>query len=71
MATALYRAQNFGDGFRALFGAQIAFPMDADADRVGFQVAPSDYEHGVHCHLFGSLNFAVDLIETKVDAEPV
>ena len=41
--------------------------MDANTDRVGFQVALSDDEHGVDFHLFGALDFAVDLIGGFVD----
>jgi hypothetical protein len=35
--------------------------VDTDADGVGFHVAFSDYKHGVHFHLLGALDFAVDL----------
>ncbi len=41
--------------------------MDADAHGVGFHVAFSDHEHGVHFHLFGALDFAVDVIVALVD----
>ncbi len=41
--------------------------MNAHADRVGFHVALSDHEHGVDFHLFGALNFAVDLVAALVD----
>ena len=36
--------------------------MDADAYGIGFHVALADHEHGVDFHLFGALNFAVNLI---------
>jgi hypothetical protein len=51
--------QNFRNGFGPRFGAEIAFAVDPDADGVGFHVAFSDHEHGVHFHLFGALDFAV------------
>ena len=41
--------------------------MDADADGVGFHVAFSNHEHGVHFHLLGALDFAVDLVGAFVD----
>ncbi len=41
--------------------------MDADADGVRFHVAFSDHEHGVDFHLFGALDFAVDLVGAFVD----
>jgi len=41
--------------------------MDADADRVGFHVAVSNYKHSVHFHLFGALDFAVDVVDALVD----
>ena len=44
------------------FGAEIAFAVNADADGVGFHVAFADHEHGVHFHLLGALDFAVDLV---------
>jgi hypothetical protein len=48
--------------FAARFGAEIAFAMDADADRVGVHIALSDNEHGVDFHLLGALDFAVDAV---------
>jgi hypothetical protein len=36
--------------------------VDADTDRVGVHVALSDHEHGVDFHLFGALDFAVDVV---------
>ena len=53
--------------FGARFRAEIAFAMDADADGVGFHVAFPDYEHGVHFHLLGALDFPVDLVVALVD----
>ena len=50
-----------GDGFGARPCAEIAFAVDTDAHGVGFHVALSDYKHGVHFHLLGALDFAVDL----------
>ncbi len=50
-------SQNFGDGFGAGFGSQIAFAVDANADSVGVHVAFSDHEHTVHFHLLGALDF--------------
>ena len=41
--------------------------MDADTYRVGFHVALSDDKHGVHFHLLGALDFAVDFIGALVD----
>src|SRR5882724_5815903 len=61
------RPQDFGDGFGARFGAEIAFAVDADANGVGFHVAFSNHKHGVYFHLLGSLDFAVDLVATFVD----
>src|ERR1041384_2831855 len=61
------RLQDLCDGFGARFGAEIAFAVDADADRVGFHFAICDYEHGVHFHLLGALDFAVDLIAAFVE----
>src|SRR5258708_3034972 len=61
------RLQDFSDGFGARFGAEIAFAMDADTYGVGFHVAFSDHEHGVHFHLLGALDFAVDLVGAFVD----
>ncbi len=55
------RLQDFGDGFGARFGAEIALPVNADADGVGFHVAFSDHEHRVEFNLLGALDFAVDL----------
>ena len=55
------------DHFVARFRAEIAFAVDADADGVGFHVAFSDHEHGVDFHLFGALDFAVDLVGAFVD----
>src|SRR6266446_1689542 len=61
------RPQDFGNGFGARFGAEVAFAMDADADGISFHVAFSDYEHGVHFHLLGALDFAVDFVVAAVD----
>ncbi len=41
--------------------------MDADAHCIGFHVAFSDHEHGVDFHLFGALDFAVDLVGAVVN----
>jgi hypothetical protein len=59
--------QDLGNGFGARFGAEIAFAVDADADGVGFHVAFSNYEHGVHFHLLGALDFPVDFVGAFVD----
>ena len=44
--------------------------MDADAHCIGLHVAFSDHEHGVHFHLLGVLDLAVDLIGAVVDFGP-
>jgi hypothetical protein len=36
-------------------------------DGVGFHVRLSDHEHSVHFHLFGTLDFAVDLVCALID----
>src|SRR5205823_3157513 len=59
--------QNFGDRFSARLRAQVSFAVNANAYSIGFQVAFSDDEHGVDFHLFGPLNFAVDLVGAVVD----
>ena len=64
------RLLDFGDSFVARFGAEVALAVDADADGVRFHVAFPDDEHGVHFHLFGALDFAVDLIGAFVDFRP-
>src|SRR6478672_4582425 len=56
------RLQNLGDRFGARFGAEIAFAVKADAHGVCFHVAFADHEHGMHFHLLGALDFAVDLV---------
>jgi hypothetical protein len=55
------------DDFSARFGAEIAFAVDAHADGIGFHVAFADHEHGVHFHLFGALDLAVDLVGAVVE----
>ena len=57
------RLQDFGDRF----GAQIALAVNADTYGIGFHIAFSNHEHGVHFHLFGAQDFAVDLIVAVVD----
>jgi hypothetical protein len=42
--------------------------VDADTDRVGFHFAFCDHEHGVDFHLFGALDFAVDLVRAFVNS---
>src|SRR5947207_2699549 len=49
------------------FGAEIAFAVNADADGIGFHIAFSNHEHGMDFHLFGALNFAVDLVGAVVN----
>ena len=49
------------------FRAEITFAVNADADGAGFHVAFSDYKHGVHFHLLGALDFAVDLFGGGVE----
>lgn len=41
--------------------------MDADTDRVGFHFAFSNHKHGMDLHLFGALDFAVDLVGAFVN----
>ena len=41
--------------------------MDADTDCIGVHVTFSDHEHGVDFHLFGALDFAVDLVAAFVE----
>ena len=62
-----YRCENIGDRFAARFGAEIPFAVNADADAIGVQVPASDHEHGADFHLFGALDFAVDLVCAFVD----
>src|SRR2546423_5530600 len=59
--------QEFCDGLATRFGAEIAFAMDADAHSAGFHVAFSDYQHGVHFHLLGALDFPVDFVAAFID----
>src|SRR6516162_6786575 len=66
-AAFFYRVENVRNGFCARFGAKIAFAVDADTDGVGFHIAFSDHEHGVHLDLLGALNFTVDLVGAVVD----
>ena len=61
------RRENIRDNFAARFGAEIAFAVNADADGIGFHIAFSNHEHGMDFHLFGALNFAVDLVGAFVD----
>jgi hypothetical protein len=37
---------------------EIAFAVNANADRTCFHVALSNHKHGVDFHLFGALDFA-------------
>lgn len=41
--------------------------MNPDADGARFHVAFSDHEHGVHFHLLGALDLAVDFIGAGVE----
>jgi hypothetical protein len=41
--------------------------VNTHAHGVGVHVAFPDHEHGVDFHLFGALNFAVDLVGAFVD----
>ena len=41
--------------------------MNTDANCIGVHVAFSDHEHGVNLHLFGALDFAVDLVGAVVN----
>ena len=61
------RLQYLGNRFTAGLGAKIAFAVDADTDSIGVHVAFSDHEHGVDFHLFGTLDFAVDLVAAVVE----
>src|SRR5947208_7367676 len=61
------RQQNLGDRFAARLRAQVSFAVNANAYSIGFHVALSDHKHGVDFHLFGALNFAVDLVGAVVD----
>src|SRR5205823_5041549 len=56
------RQENVRDRFATRFGAEISFAVNADAHGIGVHVAFSDYEHGVDFHLFGALDFAIDLV---------
>ena len=58
--------QNFGSCLRARFSTEISFAVDADADSVGVHVAFSDHKHA-NPHLFGALDFAVDLVGAVVN----
>jgi hypothetical protein len=46
---------------------RFAFAVDANAVSVRVHVAFPDHEHGVDFHLFGALDFAVDVIGACVD----
>ena len=59
--------QEFGNCRCARLGAEIRFAVHPDADGVGFHVALSNHEHGMHFHLFGTLDFAVDVLGGLVD----
>ena len=61
-----YRCENIGDHFAAWFRSEIAFAVNADADCIGFHVTFSNDEHGMNFHLFGALDFAVDLVGEKM-----
>ena len=41
--------------------------MNPDTNSVRFHVALADDKHGVDFHLFGALDFAVDLVGALVD----
>ena len=61
------RQENVRDRFATRFGAEISFAVNADADGIGFHIAFSNHEHGMDFHLFGALNFAVDLVGAVVN----
>src|SRR5437763_11631251 len=61
------RRENICDNFAARLRAQVSFTVNANAYSIGFQVPFSDDEHGVHFHLFGALDFAVDLVSAFVE----
>src|SRR6266481_2868551 len=66
-APLFYGLENVGNRSAAWFRTEIAFTVNADADGVGVHVAFSDDKHRVHFHLFGALNFAVDVVAALVD----
>src|SRR6266480_1441897 len=61
------RQQDFGNRFGARFRAEVAFTVDPDTYCICVHVAFPDHEHGVDFHLFGALDFAVDLVGAFVD----
>ena len=56
-----------GDHFIARLRAEISFAVNADADRVGFHVAVSDHEHGMHFHLLGVRDLGFHVIAAGVE----
>jgi hypothetical protein len=46
---------------------RLPLPWTRTLTAFGFHVAFADHEHGVDFHLFGALNFAIDLVGAFVD----
>ena len=55
------------DNFVSRFGAEISLSVHAHTNGAGFHVAFADDKHGVDFHLFGALDFTVDLVRAFVD----
>src|SRR5262245_24924061 len=63
----LDRGENLRHNFGARLRAKISLAVNANAHSIGLDVALSNHKHGMHLHLFGPLDFAVDLIAAVVD----
>src|SRR5215510_4947828 len=63
----LDRGENLRHNFGARLRAKISLAVNANAHSIGLQVALSNHEHGMHLHLFGPLNFSVNLVGAVVD----
>src|SRR5687768_18613166 len=66
-ATVADCGEKVGDDFGSWFGAEVAFPVDADAYVSGFEVAAAEDEHRVHFLLLGTLDLSVDLVGAGIE----
>ena len=67
------RLQDVRDHFSSRFRAEIAFAVHAQADRIRFEVAIADDEHGVDFHFLRRRDLGFDVIAAGVEfrADPV